>query len=68
MDLNRKLEMVHTGIQSISTHTDIDAAVRLAALDRVADMVGAERAAIKASVDAEIDASLPKPADAKVTA
>lgn len=66
MDMNRKLEIVQTSIRSVSAHVDIDASVRLAALDRIDDMVEAERVGIKAQLAAEIAASLPKPADAKV--
>lgn len=62
MDLNRKLEIVQLGIRSVSTHVDIDASVRLAALDRIGDAIAAERAEIEASVAAEIVASLPKAA------
>ena len=60
MDINRKLELVTMNVRSISTHDDVDAAVRLAALDRVDAMVAAERKGINDRVQAEIGATLPK--------
>ena len=58
MKLNRKLEIVWQAVKSISTHTDEDAAVRAAALDRVAEIVAAEKAALDAEVKAGIDSAL----------
>lgn len=60
MDLNRKLELVQQSVKSISTHEDIDAAVRLAALARIGGTVKAESEAINARIEAEIVAKLPK--------
>lgn len=63
MKLNRKLEIVSQAVKSISTHGDEDAAIRVAALDRVAAMVATEKEAVQAEVQAGIDAALaPEPA------
>lgn len=58
MNLSRKLEIVSQAVASISSHTDEDAAVRAAALDRIAKMVEEEKAKLKAEVDAGIAAAL----------
>lgn len=58
MKLNRKLEIVEQAVKSITTHTDEDAAVRAAALDRVIDMAKAEKEALDAEVKAGIEAAL----------
>lgn len=63
MKLNRKLEIVEQAIKSISTHTDDDAAVRSAALDRVIGMANREKESVDAEVKASIEAALaPEPA------
>lgn len=61
MDLKRKLEIVDQAIASIVTHTDADAAVRKAALERIElklitskDALGAE---IKDSIANELGES-----------
>ena len=58
MKLNRKLEIVEQAVKSISTHTDEDAAVRAAALDRVIAMVKEQKLVLEAEVKAGIDAAL----------
>ena len=58
MDLKRKLEIVATAVQSISQHSDEDAAVVQAALAKVERMVAAERAALDERVAADIEAKL----------
>lgn len=58
MKLNRKLEIVEQAVKSISSHTDEDAAVRAAALDRVSALVQTEKAALDAEVKASIETAL----------
>lgn len=65
MKLNRKLEIVDQAVKSISQHTDEDAAVRAAALDRISEMVKWEKAKLDDEVKAGIDAALaPEPTQA----
>ena len=52
MDINRKLQVVATAIQSISTHDDADSVVLLAALARIGKMVDEESAAVRARQEA----------------
>lgn len=56
MDLKRKLEIVTTAVQSISRHSDEDAAVVQAALARVEAIVAGERKALEQRVAADIEA------------
>lgn len=58
MNLSRKLEIVGQAVASISSHTDEDAAVRAAALDRIGKMVDEQKAKLKDEVDAGIAAAL----------
>lgn len=58
MKLNRKLEIVEQAVKSITSHTDEDAAVRAAALDRISALVQTEKAALEAEVKAGIEAAL----------
>lgn len=58
MDLKRKLEIVTIAVQSISQHSDEDAAVIRAALARVEDLVVAESSALQARVEADIETKL----------
>lgn len=58
MKLGKKLEIVDVAIKSISRHTDEDAAVRSAALDRITAIVQAEKAALQTEVQAGIEAAL----------
>ena len=58
MDFIRKLELADAAIQSIARHDDAEAAVRLAALDKVSDIVERERVAIAHRVQRDIDAAL----------
>jgi hypothetical protein len=58
MDIKRKLEIVEQSIRSISTHEDEDAALRHAALDRVAAIVEREKAAVDAAVAERIEKTL----------
>jgi hypothetical protein len=58
MKLNEKLNIVDKAIESISSHTDEDAAVRLAALERIAETVKAKKAAVEAEVKESIAAAL----------
>ena len=44
MDLQRKIEYVASAVISISRHDDEDVAVRSAALDKVDEIIKAERA------------------------
>ncbi len=61
MDINRKLQIVESAIKSVTLHDDLDAAVRLHALDKMAAMLEAERHAIEERVQAAIDAEMPPP-------
>ncbi|HCZ47426.1 MAG TPA: hypothetical protein DCZ11_00285 [Gammaproteobacteria bacterium] len=54
MKLNRKIELAEQAIKSISRHDDADLAVRDAALRRLEEFIGAERAAAAERVHAEI--------------
>jgi uncharacterized protein (UPF0147 family) len=56
MNLSRKLDYVGQYIQNIVQHTDVDAAVRKAALDHVAKLVADGKDAVDAQVAAEIAA------------
>lgn len=56
MDLGRKVEIVEQSIRSLTTHDDVDAAVRHAALDRIEAAIKVEREAIDARVKAHIGA------------
>lgn len=58
MQLNRKLEIVGAAIASITSHTDEDAAVRAAALDRVIERATKDKAVLDAEVKAGIEAAL----------
>lgn len=63
MDLKRKLDNLEMYLSSISTHSDEDAAVRIAFLDQVASRVQAHKEAINAEVAARITAAMnPQPA------
>jgi plasmid maintenance system antidote protein VapI len=55
MDIKRKLELAEQSIRSISTHEDEDAALRHAALDRIAAIVEREKKAIDADLAARIE-------------
>lgn len=50
MDLKRKIEIMEASLASISGHTDEDAAVRLAALDRVIERARDHKAAVQVEV------------------
>lgn len=50
MDLKRKLELARSSVESISRHDDLDAQVRHAALDKLVEIIEAERAAIEARI------------------
>lgn len=56
MDLSKKLEYADSHLKSISQHSDVDASVRKAALDRVIDMAQAQKAVIDAEVKAQVEA------------
>jgi hypothetical protein len=58
MKLNRKLEIVAQAVSSITTHSDEDAAVRAAALDRVIAMATEQKKVLDAEVKAGIEAAL----------
>jgi hypothetical protein len=58
MKLNRKIEIAYQAITSISRHRDEDAALRMAALDRVIECAQDEKANVAASVSADIAAKL----------
>jgi hypothetical protein len=58
MNLKRKLEIASDAIKSVSGHRDEDAAILLGALDKIADQVAAEKAALVAALDAEKAAAL----------
>lgn len=58
MKLNEKLRIVEQAIDSISSHTDEDAAVRQAALDRIAAIVSEKKLAVDGEVKASIAAAL----------
>jgi hypothetical protein len=58
MDIKRKLEIVATGVSSITNHTDADSVVRVAALDQIAAQIATDRAAVIASAQAEAAAAL----------
>lgn len=60
MDLKRKLEIVTTAVQSISQHSDEDAAVVQAALAKVEQMVAGERQLLEQRVAADIAAKFAK--------
>lgn len=65
MNFKRKLEIVEQSIKSISRADDMDAAVRIAALDRVDAIVKAERKAMAERVAEKIKAQVDGPAAAK---
>ena len=54
MDIKRKLEIVERDISNIAEHRDEDAALRLAALDRAAEMVRDAKARVEGEVAADI--------------
>ena len=56
MDLMKKMDYVSNHLKSIATHTDADAAVRLAALD----MIVADVNKHKANIDDEIKDKIKK--------
>jgi hypothetical protein len=56
MNLNEKLTYVDTYVRSISEHTDVDASVRKAALDKVIDLATNAKQVIDSEVAAQIDA------------
>jgi hypothetical protein len=58
MKLNRKIEIAQQAIASISTHEDDDAAVRVAALDRVIAYADQAKSSIAAGIEADIAAKL----------
>lgn len=55
MDLAKKLEYMDSNLKSISQHTDVDASVRKAALDRVIVMAETEKMYIDGEVQLQID-------------
>lgn len=65
MDIRRKIEIAQQAIRSISTHDDVDLAVREAALDKLNEFASAERVAAQERVQAAIDAQLDEKADAQ---
>lgn len=54
MHLTRKIEIAEQSVRSISTHDDLDAAVRHAALQRLAQFIDAERKAIDERIAAKV--------------
>lgn len=58
MDLNTKLKYCRSHIESVARHDDMDAAVREAALDRIVEMVEAERTAARERLQAKLEAAL----------
>lgn len=54
MDLKRKVEIVASAVASISRHDDEDVAVRSHALDKVEELIAAERKAMKDRVAARV--------------
>lgn len=54
MNLAEKREVVERGIESIATHSDVDAAVRKAALQQVIDRCGDAMASVDAEVNEQI--------------
>lgn len=55
MDLKDKLKYVEMHVKSISQHTDVDATVRKAALDRIAEMAHQEMGVIDEEVRLQIE-------------
>ena len=55
MDLQAKIVIARRAVESISRHDDEEAAVRLATLDRVDEIIKAERAAIRERVRARLE-------------
>lgn len=60
MKIAEKLPYAEQHIRSISRHDDQDAAVRIAALDRLQRFIDAEKAEIELRVQAKIDAQVGK--------
>lgn len=58
MKIAEKLPYAEQHIRSIARHDDQDAAVRLAALDRLVKFIEAEKAAIDERVKAKISAQV----------
>ena len=54
MDIKRKLEIVEQDVRNITEHRDEDAALRLAALDRVIEIANNAKAQIQNEVAADI--------------
>lgn len=54
MNLKEKLTLVEKSIKSISEHRDEDAAVRNAALDKIAEIIEIERSGIATEVQARV--------------
>lgn len=59
MDLQKKLGYVRANIQSVSTHRDVDAAVRKHALGLIKEMIVTEEQAIDAEIAAQVETLLP---------
>lgn len=57
MDIKRKIEIVEQSIRSLTTHDDMDVAVRSAALDRIDALIAAERKAMHSRVEKKIKAA-----------
>ena len=58
MNLQRKIEIAAQAVASVADHDDVDAQVRLAALDRIEEHIRAQRAAINSRVQASIVSEL----------
>lgn len=58
MDINRKIELATASIASITRHDDADTAIRGAALDKLIELIGAERAAMNERVQDRIKEAL----------
>lgn len=54
MDIKRKLEIVDQDVRNITEHRDEDAALRLAALDRVIEIANNAKAQIQNEIAADI--------------
>lgn len=66
MNINRKIELAEQALRSLTTHDDVDVAVRHAALDRINAFIQTEREGMNARVQAKIDAAVcdaPAPTD-----
>lgn len=55
MDIRKKIEYAKQSVANIARADDVDSAIRLAALDKLVEFVGVERAAMAERVAAAVE-------------